>query len=50
MELTQQEMHYLAMNIVGEELKAQGSEFLGVNYDLKKKTQFVALWDNNIHF
>ncbi|HBB48213.1 MAG TPA: Na(+)-translocating NADH-quinone reductase subunit F [Flavobacteriaceae bacterium] len=50
MELTQQEMHYLAMNIVGEELKEQGYEFLGVNSDLKKNPQFVALKDKTIHF
>ena len=50
MELTQQEMHYLAMNIVGEELKEQGYEFLGVNSDLKKNPQFVAFRDKTIHF
>lgn len=50
MELTLQEMHYLAMNIVGEELKEQGYEFLGVNSDLKKNPQFVALKNKTIHF
>ena len=50
MELTQQEMHYLAMNIVGEELKEQGYEFLGVNSNLKRNPQFVALKDKTIHF
>ena len=50
MELSLQEMHYLAMNIVGEELKEQGYEFLGVNSDLKKNPQFVALKDKAIHF
>jgi hypothetical protein len=50
MELTRQEIHYLAMNIVGEDLKAQGYEFLGVNSDLKKNPQFVALKNKTIHF
>ena len=48
--LSPQEMHYLAMNIVGEDLKVQGYEFLGVNSDLKKNPQFVALKDKTIHF
>lgn len=48
--LSLQEMHYLAMNVVGEDLKEQGYEFLGVNSDLKKNPQFVALKDKTIHF
>jgi hypothetical protein len=48
--LTDQELHNLAMNIVGKELVAQGYEFLGVNSKLKKDPQFVALKDKNLHF
>ncbi|MEH6406469.1 MAG: Na(+)-translocating NADH-quinone reductase subunit F [Leeuwenhoekiella sp.] len=49
-ELTEQELHNLAMNIVGEDLKAQGYEFLGVNSKLKRNPQFVVLRDKVIHF
>jgi hypothetical protein len=48
--LTEQELHYLAMNIVGEDLRSQGYEFLGVNSKLKKNPQFVALKDKILHF
>lgn len=49
-ELTEQELHNLAMNIVGEDLESQGFEFLGVNSKLKKDPQFVALKDKDLHF
>lgn len=49
-ELTKQELHNLAMNIVGEDLKAQGFEFLGVNSKLKRDPQFVALKNKDLHF
>lgn len=49
-ELTKQELHNLAMNIVGKELEEQGYEFLGVNSELKKDPQFVALKDKEIFF
>ncbi|PID69107.1 MAG: Na(+)-translocating NADH-quinone reductase subunit F [Flavobacteriales bacterium] len=39
--LTQQELHNLAMNIVGERLKKMGYEFLALNSQLKKHPQFV---------
>jgi len=42
-ELTAQESHNLAMNIVGEELEKEGYEFLAINSNLKKNPQFVAL-------
>lgn len=42
-ELTAQESHNLAMNIVGEELEEEGYEFLAINSNLKKNPQFVAL-------
>lgn len=48
--LTKQELHNLAMNIVGKQLQADGFEFLGVNSKLKKDPQFVALKDKVLHF
>jgi len=38
------------MTIVGEDLENQGYEFLGVNSELKKNPQFVALKDKKLHF
>lgn len=49
-ELSKQELHNLAMNIVGKELEDQGFEFLGVNSQLKKDPQFVALRNKKLHF
>ena len=49
-ELTKQELHNLAMNIVGKDLEDQGYEFLGVNSKLKKDPQFVALKNKILHF
>lgn len=49
-ELTEQELHNLAMNIVGKDLEANGYEFMGVNSKLKKDPQFVALKDKILHF
>lgn len=49
-ELTNQESHNLAMNIVGEELEKEGYEFLAINSDLKKNPQFVALKDKKTSF
>lgn len=48
--LTDQELHNLAMNIVGKELEEQGYEFLGVNSEFQKDPQFVALKDKKLHF
>lgn len=48
--LTEQELHNLAMNIVGKDLEDQGFEFLGVNSKLKKDPQFVALKEKILHF
>ena len=39
--LTEQELHNLAMNIVGRKLQEMGYEFLAVNSKLKKHPQFV---------
>ncbi|RDK84631.1 Na(+)-translocating NADH-quinone reductase subunit F [Marinirhabdus gelatinilytica] len=48
--LTEQELHNLAMNIVGKDLEDKGFEFLGVNSKLKKDPQFVALKNKDLHF
>ncbi|RXG28331.1 Na(+)-translocating NADH-quinone reductase subunit F [Leeuwenhoekiella marinoflava] len=48
--LNEQELHNLAMNIVGKDLEEQGFEFLGVNSELKRNPQFVALRDKKLHF
>ena len=48
--LTEQELHNLAMNIVGKDLEAKGYEFLAVNSKLKKNPQFVAIKDTYMHF
>ena len=38
---TEQELHQLAMKTVGDNLIAQGYEFVAVNSELKKDPQFV---------
>ena len=48
--LTDQELHNLAMNIVGRQLQAQGYEFMGVNSKPKKNPQFVCLKEKQLHF
>ena len=48
--LTAQELHYLAMNIVGKELEADGYEFMAVNSKLKKNPQFVCLREKKLSF
>ncbi|MDG1570807.1 Na(+)-translocating NADH-quinone reductase subunit F [Robiginitalea sp. M366] len=49
-ELTEQELHNLAMNIVGRELEAEGYEFMGVNSKPGKNPQFVCLKEKVLHF
>ena len=39
--LSDQELHNLAMNIVGEKLQKMGYEFVAINSQLKKHPQFV---------
>ncbi|MEO9570616.1 MAG: Na(+)-translocating NADH-quinone reductase subunit F [Polaribacter sp.] len=39
--LTEQELHHLAMNIVGKKLTKMGYEFQAINSQLKKHPQFV---------
>ncbi|MBZ9632044.1 Na(+)-translocating NADH-quinone reductase subunit F [Salegentibacter sp. LM13S] len=48
--LNDQELHNLAMNIVGKALEEQGYEFLGVNSEFQRDPQFVALKDKKLHF
>ncbi|MDC6361240.1 MULTISPECIES: Na(+)-translocating NADH-quinone reductase subunit F [Flavobacteriaceae] len=49
-ELTEQELHNLAMNIVGRELEANGFEFMAINSELKKNPQYVCLKEKILHF
>ncbi|PKP13185.1 MAG: Na(+)-translocating NADH-quinone reductase subunit F [Bacteroidetes bacterium HGW-Bacteroidetes-3] len=45
--LTNQELHNLAMNIVGKDLEAKGYEFIAINSQLKMNPQFVCIDKNN---
>ncbi|NLP58512.1 Na(+)-translocating NADH-quinone reductase subunit F [Lutibacter sp. B1] len=45
--LTNQELHNLAMNIVGKDLERRGFEFIAINSKLKKHPQFVCIDKNN---
>src|SRR5690606_2487277 len=49
-ELTQQELHNLAINIVDREHEAQDIEFMEVNRATGKKPQFVCLRAKALHF
>ncbi len=49
-QLTEQELHNLAMNLVGKELEAAGYEFMGVNSKRGKNPQFVCLKDKKLSF
>lgn len=48
--LTEQELHNLAMNIVGKQLEAAGFEFMAVNSELQKNPQFVCLKEKKLRF
>jgi len=48
--LTAQELHNLAMNLVGRELEAEGYEFMGINSTLGKNPQYVCLREKVLHF
>ena len=48
--LSKQELHNLAMNIVGKDMEDQGYEFLGVNSLMGRNPQFVALKDKKLSF
>ena len=45
--LSTQELHNLAMNIVGKDLEAKGYEFIAINSQLKRHPQFVCVDNNN---
>lgn len=48
--LTSQELHNLAMNLVGKDLEDRGFEFISVNSKLKKHPQFVCVDKNNQYY
>ncbi len=48
--LTEQELHNLAMNIVGRQLEEEGYEFMGVNSKPKRNPQFVCLKEKQLYF
>src|SRR5699024_4107161 len=48
--LSEQELHNLAMNIVGKDLERQGYEFIAINSKLKKNPQFVVIKDKKFSF
>ncbi len=48
--LSQQELHNLAMNIVGKDLEAKGYEFIAVNSQLKRNPQFVCVDKENTRY
>lgn len=48
--LTEQEIHNLAMNLVGKELEDRGYEFISVNSQLKKHPQFVCVDKNSQYY
>lgn len=49
-QLTEQELHNLAMNIVGRQLEKDGFEFMGINSKPKKNPQYVCLKEKILHF
>ncbi len=48
--LNDQELHNLAMNLVGKDLEKRGFEFIAVNSKLKKHPQFVCIDKNSQYF
>ena len=48
--LSKQELHNLAMNIVGKDLESKGYEFIAINSQLKRNPQFVCINKNNERF
>ena len=50
-ELSEQELHQIAMNHVGKDLEKKGFEFIAINSQLKKHPQFVCVdTQNTWHF
>ncbi|HLS30784.1 MAG TPA: hypothetical protein VK021_08010 [Flavobacteriaceae bacterium] len=48
--LSEQELHNMAMNVVGKDMEDNGFEFMAINSKLKKNPQFVGLKDKDLHF
>lgn len=48
--LSEQELHNLAMNIVGKDLEKRGFEFIAINSTLKRHPQFVCIDKNSQHY
>lgn len=48
--LTEQELHNLAMEVVGKALEEEGYEFMTVNSTINKDPQFVCLKEKKLHF
>ncbi|SDG63054.1 Na(+)-translocating NADH-quinone reductase subunit F [Psychroflexus sediminis] len=48
--LTEQQLHNLAMNVVGKDLEDMGYEFLAVNSKKSRNPQFVATKDKQLIF
>mgnify|MGYP001362611706 CR=1 FL=1 len=48
--LAEQELHNLAMEIVGKQMEEEGFEFMTVNSELQKDPQFVCLKSKKLHF
>ena len=48
--INEQELHNLAMEIVGKRMEEDGFEFMTVNSELQKDPQFVCLKDKKLHF
>ena len=48
--LTQQELHNLAMNHVGNDLEKRGFEFIAINSQLRKHPQFVCIDKNKQYY
>ena len=48
--IKKQELHNLAMEVVGIRMEEDGFEFMTVNSELQKDPQFVCLKDKKLHF
>ncbi|MDB9778739.1 Na(+)-translocating NADH-quinone reductase subunit F [Flavobacteriaceae bacterium] len=48
--IKEQELHNLAMEVVGKRMEEDGFEFMTVNSELQKDPQFVCLKDKKLHF
>lgn len=46
-ELTEQELHQIAMTHVGKDLEKNGFEFIAINSELKRHPQYICVDQNN---